>query len=205
MSEIIQYLAGIIIAAITAGGYWAIVGLMAIESANIPLPSEVIMPFSGYLVAKGSLNIWMVALAGAFGCVVGSALSYWLGKVGGRPFIERYGKYILISKKDLDRADRWFGKFGEPAIFFSRLLPVIRTFISFPAGITRMNFSKFIVYTFIGSFPWTLGLAYFGFRLGERWDDLKNTFHGFDVVIGVIILVGIVLYVYRHVREVRRG
>ncbi len=203
MENILQVMANFIIHTIQGGGYWAVAGLMAIESANIPLPSEVIMPFSGYLVSQGTLNLWWTATAGAIGCVIGSIFSYWLGMIGGRPLIERFGKYVLISHKDLDRADRWFQKHGEAAIFFSRLLPVIRTFISFPAGIARMHFGRFVLYSFVGSFPWTLALAYLGVRLGQNWERIRGSFRGLDYLILALILIGIIWYVWRHLKNIK--
>lgn len=185
-------------------GYGGVVLLMAIESANIPLPSEVIMPFAGFLVAKGELNLWLVGLAGAVGCVLGSIPSYYLGYFGGRPLIEKYGKYILISHHDLDMADKWFQKRGELTVFVGRLLPVIRTFISFPAGISRMHFGRFVIYSFIGSFPWTLLLAFIGQKMGENWESLRGYFHGADWVILGLIVLGIVWYVWRHVKNSRK-
>ena len=173
---------------------------MAIESACIPLPSEIIMPFSGYLVYTGRFNLFWVSVAGAFGCVVGSVVAYWAGILGGRPFMERYGKYILISHRDLDTAERWFKRYGDWAIFFSRLLPVIRTFISLPAGIAKMNFPKFILYTFLGSLPWCFALAYIGKVLGENWESIRKYFHGADIVIIIIIILGITLFIYRHLK-----
>lgn len=174
---------------------------MAIESACIPLPSEIIMPFSGFLVYTGRFNIWLVSLSGAFGCVVGSAVAYWAGMVGGRPFVEKYGKYILISHHDLDLADRWFLKYGNFAVFFSRLLPIVRTFISLPAGIARVNFPKFITYTFLGSLPWCYALALFGFKLGENWKSIKYYFHKFDIVIGAIIILAAIFWIRRHFKK----
>src|SRR6476661_3025767 len=159
IAKIIEFLSGIIVATISTLGYSGIVLLMAIESACIPLPSEIIMPFSGYLVSTGQMNLWAVAVAGAVGCVLGSLIAYWVGMYGGRPLIERYGRYILLSRHDLDLADRWFAKYGEMIVFVSRLLPAIRTFIASPAGVARMNLTKFIIYTFAGSLPWCLGLA----------------------------------------------
>lgn len=205
MEKIIALLAGFVMVTIKSMGYSGVALLMAIESANIPLPSEVIMPFSGFLVADGYFNLWLVGLAGAVGCVIGSVFSYWLGYKGGRPFVEKYGKYLFISKKDLKRADYWFGKYGDWAVLISRLLPIVRTFISFPAGMTKVNFKRFVVYTFVGSFPWTLGLAYVGQRMGENWENLRKTFHGLDAVIGVVIIVGLVLYIWRHIKEAREG
>ena len=198
---IIEILASFIIAIISSGGYAGVILLMAIESACIPLPSEIIMPFSGYLVFRGEFGLYWVGLAGAFGCVVGSVPAYYLGLYGGRPLIEKYGKYVLVSQHDLDLADRWFGRYGDWAIFFSRLLPVVRTFISFPAGVAKMNVPRFIVYTFVGSFPWCLGLAYIGMKLGENWDTLGAYFHKFDIVIGILIAAGAVYYIWRHLKN----
>ena len=185
-------------------GYSGVVLLMAIESACIPLPSEVIMPFSGYLVYTGRFNLWAVGVAGAIGCVLGSLVAYWAGMYGGRPFIEKYGKYVLISHHDLDMADRWFARYGELIVFSSRLLPVIRTFIAFPAGVSRMNLGRFCAYTFAGSLPWCLGLAYVGQKLGEQWDKnetLKHWFHRFDFVIGILGVAFVAWWVWRHLRQ----
>jgi membrane protein DedA with SNARE-associated domain len=197
---VLEILARFVIDTISASGYLGIVILMGIESACIPLPSEIIMPFSGYLVFRGDFELFRVGLAGAFGCVVGSVPAYYLGLYGGRPLVERYGKYVLISHRDLDTADRWFDRYGDWAIFFSRLLPVVRTFISFPAGVARMNFCRFVAYTFIGSFPWCLGLAYVGMKLGENWDTLGVYFHRFDIVIGIVIALGVLYYVWHHLK-----
>src|SRR3954449_5815278 len=144
LDSIVAALAGLIVATISTLGYAGVVLLMAIESACIPLPSEIIMPFAGYLVHTGQFNLWLVGIAGAVGCVLGSLVAYWVGMYGGRPFIEKYGRYILLSRHDLDIADRWFGKYGEIIVFVSRLLPAIRTFIAFPAGVARMNLTKFV-------------------------------------------------------------
>lgn len=207
IARIIEILSGFIVATISKLGYSGIVLLMAIESACIPLPSEIIMPFSGYLVSTGQMNIWAVGLAGAIGCVLGSMVAYWAGMYGGRPFIEKYGKYVLVSRHDLDMADRWFANYGEIIVFASRLLPVIRTFIAFPAGVARMNIPRFIIYTFAGSLPWCLGLAYVGQKLGEQWnkdETLKTWFHRFDFVIGIILLLGAVWWVWRHIGHLRK-
>src|SRR6266404_5942042 len=204
IGKLIELLSVFIVATIARLGYAGVVLLMAIESACIPLPSEIIMPFSGYLVYTGRFNLWAVGVAGAFGCVVGSLVAYWVGMYGGRPLIEKYGRYILISHHDLDLADRWFGRYGEAIVFTSRLLPVIRTFIAFPAGVAKMNLTRFIVYTFAGSLPWCLGLAYVGQKLGEQWDKndaLKTWFHRFDFVIGIIGVAAVVWWVWRHVNN----
>jgi membrane protein DedA with SNARE-associated domain len=203
IGRIIEILTGFIVAVISTLGYAGIVLLMAIESACIPLPSEVIMPFSGYLVYTGRFNLWWVAVAGAVGCVVGSLIAYWVGMYGGRPLIEKYGRYVLISHHDLDLADRWFARYGEVIVFASRLLPVIRTFIAFPAGVARMNLTRFVLYTFAGSLPWCLGLAYVGQLLGEQWDKndtLKTWFHRFDFVIGILGVLAVTWWVWRHIK-----
>ncbi|MGQ9523840.1 MAG: DedA family protein [Armatimonadota bacterium] len=185
---------------IAGWGYGGIVVLMAIESACIPLPSEVIMPFSGYLVSEGRFGLWQAALAGAVGCGVGSAVAYWVGATGGRAFFERYGRYVLVRRRDLDRADYWFAKYGEAAVFISRLLPVVRTFISLPAGIARMHFGRFMVYSLIGSFPWCYALAYVGLKMGQHWEDVRRYFHGADVVIGILLAVGFAFWLWHHLR-----
>jgi membrane protein DedA with SNARE-associated domain len=203
IARIIETLSALIVSTISALGYPGLVLLMGIESACIPLPSEIIMPFSGYLVYTGRFTLWGAAVAGAIGCVVGSIIAYWVGMYGGRPFIERYGRYVLISKHDLDLADGWFARRGEVIVFSSRLLPVIRTFIAFPAGVARMNLTRFVIYTFVGSLPWCLGLAYVGQKLGEQWDKndtLKTLFHRFDFVIGIIGVIAALWWVWRHLR-----
>jgi membrane protein DedA with SNARE-associated domain len=206
IAKIIEYLSYFIVSVISALGYSGVVLLMAIESACIPLPSEIIMPFSGYLVSRGEMNLWGVGIAGAVGCVLGSLVAYWVGMYGGRPLIEKYGRYILLSRHDLDLADRWFAKYGEAIVFISRLLPAIRTFIAFPAGVARMNLTKFIIYTFAGSLPWCLALAYAGQKLGEQWnkdDTLKTWFHRFDFLIGIVGVLAVVWWVRRHIKHSR--
>jgi len=206
VARIIEILSVFIVATISALGYPGVVLLMGIESACIPLPSEIIMPFSGYLVYTGRFSLWAVSVAGAVGCVLGSVVADWAGMYGGRAFIEKYGRYVLISRHDLVLADRWFARSCELIVFASRLLPVIRTFIAFPAGVARMNLARFVAYTFLGSLPWCLGLAYVGLKLGEQWDKndtLKTWFHRFDFVIGIIGVVAVAWWVWRHVKESR--
>ena len=192
LGKLLAGLAAFIIGVISSLGYGGIVLLMAIESACIPLPSEVTMPFAGYLVFRGELTLWGVALAGAVGCVLGSLVAYAVGAWGGRPLVQRYGRYVLISHRDLDLADRWFARHGDIIILIGRLLPVVRTFIAFPAGVARMPLGKFIVYSFIGSLIWCWALAWVGERLGEHWDSLGLYFHRFDALIVAVILAGAV-------------
>ena len=205
MSAIIGLVTNFIINTISFWGYIGVGSLMAIESACVPLPSEIIMPFAGFLVAQGKFSLLGVSLAGALGCVAGSIVAYAVGAWGGRGFIEKYGKYILISRHDLNIADNFFNKYGSAAIFFSRLLPVVRTFISLPAGIAKMNFSKFAVYSFLGSVPWSYGLAYVGMKLGEHWNTLGVYFHKFDFAIVIIILIGVAWYIRRHLKNLNNS
>ena len=201
LEKIIMLIAVWIIGVISTMGYAGIILLMAIESACIPLPSEIIMPFAGFLVFKGELVLWIVAVAGAFGRVVGSIPAYYLGMYGGRPLVEKYGKYVLISHKDLNIADHWFGKHGDIIIFVARLLPAIRTFIAFPAGVARMNMPKFIAYTFVGSLIWCFVLAYLGMKLGENWVTLKIYFHQFHYIIAGLGLIFVTWYLRRHFKQ----
>jgi membrane protein DedA with SNARE-associated domain len=183
---------------IAATSYGGVALLMAIESACIPLPSELIMPFAGYLVHEGTLNLLWVATAGAIGCNLGSLVAYEIGCYGGRPLVEKYGRWILLSRRELAWADRFFLRWGYLAVFIARLLPVVRTFIALPAGIARMPRGRFHVYTFLGSWIWCLALAWLGLKLGENWRELGKYFHQFDAVIGVVLGVGIVWFAWSH-------
>ena len=174
-------------------GYPGIVALMGIESACIPLPSEIIMPFAGYLVSIGKMNLYWAAFAGAIGCNLGSELAYWIGATGGRTLIYRYGKYFLVAPHEVEQAEKWFNKYGDAAVFVARLLPIVRTFIAFPAGMAKMKKFKFHVYTFVGSYPWCLMLAWVGMKTGQAWDDknsvLRSILHKADFAIILICSV----------------
>jgi membrane protein DedA with SNARE-associated domain len=201
VSKIISALAAFIIAVISKTGYLGVLLLMAIESACIPLPSEVIMPFAGYLVYTGRFNLLWAATAGALGCNLGSIVAYEIGRYGGRPLVERYGSYIFMGHHELERAEQFFQRFGAAAVFIGRLLPVIRTFIALPAGIGKMPRVRFHIYTFVGSWPWCFALAWVGMKLGERWDTdprLKAWFHRLDAVIVLVLLAGITWFVWSH-------
>lgn len=199
--------------------YAGIALLMAIESACIPLPSELIMPYAGALsdprVADAlsaqygvsdlrAFNLILAAIAGAIGCNLGSEVAYWVGAKGGRRAIEKYGRLLLVSKREIELADRWFDQRGQWTIFVARLLPVVRTFIAFPAGVARMNRTKFHVYTFAGSLPWCLGLAYvgqvLGVRLLEEHSPLKQFMHRFDAVIGALIVLAAAYFIWSRVK-----
>jgi membrane protein DedA with SNARE-associated domain len=179
-------------------GYGGIVLLMAIESACIPLPSELIMPFAGFLVFEGKLSLFWAATAGAIGCNLGSLIAYEIGYYGGRPLVEKFGSYILLGRRELDWAESFFRRGGQVTVLIGRLLPVVRTFIALPAGIARMPRGRFHLFTFLGSWPWCFALGYLGMKLGENWRSLGQYFHKFDAVIGVLILLGVVYFVYSH-------
>jgi len=198
LDHVISLLASWIVAVISAGGYLGIVALMAIESACIPLPSEIIMPFAGYLVSLGRLSLIGAATAGAIGCNLGSLVAYEIGCYGGRPLVERYGRWILLSRRELDWADRFFLRWGYLAVVIARMLPVVRTFIALPAGIARMPRARFHIYTFLGSWPWCLALAYFGMKMGEHWRELGKYLHKFDVVIVAVLGIGFIWFVWSH-------
>ncbi len=202
MSErILAAIAGFITAVISASGYFGVMLLMAIESACIPLPSEIIMPFAGYVLATGTAKLLLVATAGAIGCNLGSIPPYLLGAWGGRPAIERYGRYVLLNGHDLDKAEHFFQHFGGFAVILGRLLPVIRTFIALPAGMAKMPALRFHLYTFIGSWPWCFVLAYVGMKLGNRWETdprFKAIFHRFHLGVELVLVAGIVWFVWTH-------
>ncbi|BDG07057.1 DedA family protein [Anaeromyxobacter paludicola] len=203
IQKIIEALAVFTTGVIGGMGYWGVALLMAIESACIPLPSEIIMPFAGYLVFTGKMTLLGAAFWGAVGCVLGSVPAYYLGQYGGRPVIEKYGKYVLLSHHELDLADRLFARWGQWVVLVGRLLPVVRTFIAFPAGVSRMNMPKFIAFTFVGSFPWCYGLAWVGYKLGEQWDKspwLKSMFHRFDAAIVGAGVIAVALFVWHKLR-----
>lgn len=207
IEKILGILATFTIGVISSGGYLGIALLMAIESACIPLPSEIIMPFAGYLVSTGHFNLYLAATAGAIGCNLGSIVGYEIGKRGGRPVAERWGRYVLVGPGELDAADRFFARFGNIAVLIGRLLPVIRSFIAFPAGVARMPLIPFHIYTFIGSWPWCFGLAYLGMVLGDKWNSdprVKAAFHSADAVIAVVLVAAIGFYVWHRVRGLKR-
>ncbi len=187
-------------------GYAGIAALMGIESACVPLPSEIIMPFAGYLVYTGHFSLFWVATAGAIGCNLGSVIAYWVGAAGGRPLVMRYGRWVLMSPHDLDRMTHFFEKYGTITVLLGRLLPVVRTFIAFPAGVARMPQLRFHLYTFIGSWPWCYALAYVGMKLGQAWNTdprFHEWFHRFHLVVEIGLLVAVVWFVWTHINRFR--
>ncbi len=196
-----EKLIALLVGLIASGGYVSVVVLMAIQSACIPIPSEVIMPLAGYALAHTQLQLILLTTLASLGCNLGSIPAYWVGARGGRPMVERYGRYVLLSKRDLDLADRFFAHYGSITVLIGRMLPIVRTFIALPAGIAKMNQVRFHVYTFLGSWPWCYVLAYVGMKLGNRWQTdprFKEIFHRFHVGVELVLLVGFAFFLWTH-------
>jgi membrane protein DedA with SNARE-associated domain len=198
MSEkIIAVLVGLIV----SGGYASVVLLMAIQSACIPIPSEVIMPLAGYALAHTQLDLILLATVASLASNLGSIPAYWVGARGGRPMVERYGSYMLLSRRDLDLVDRFFAHYGSITVLIGRMLPIVRTFIAFPAGVAKMNQLRFHIYTFIGSWPWCYALAYAGMKLGAKWNTdprFKDIFHRFHLGVELVLVIGVVWFIWTH-------
>ncbi len=215
MSHLTTSIADFIQNLYVATGLLGIILAMAIESCCIPLPSEIVMPLAGVMLAGQKhllginpssplwLNIILMGLSGAIGCLIGSIAAYGIGYAGGRPLLLKYGKYVLISQHDADRADTFFQRWGAPTAFFSRLLPAVRTYISLPAGITKMPFIKFCAYTFLGSFPWCVLLAFLGYQLGNQYDKIGGPLRYVEIAVGIVLVILVVLYIWRHIRNDR--
>src|SRR3990172_6373887 len=188
-----------------AFGYGGVTVAMAIESAIIPLPSELLLPFAGFLVSdltavepltSGPWNFWIVVIVATIGNTIGSVIGYYIGAWGGRPFLERWGKYLLIRPHEIELADHFFQKYGSATAFFSRLLPIVRTFISFPAGVARMHLGKFVVYSTAGAFIWSILLVQLGVVFGERWTEIRHLLQPFDLLIAVLVVAAVVLFIW---------
>ncbi len=191
----------ILVALIASGGYASVFVLMAIQSACIPIPSEAIMPLAGYALAHTQMQLILLATLASLASNIGSIPAYWVGAKGGRPMVERYGSYIMLSKRDLDMVDHFFARFGSITVLIGRMLPIIRTFIAFPAGIAKMNKVRFHIYTFVGSWPWCYALAYAGMKLGAAWNTdprFQQIFHRFHLAVEAVLLVGILWFVWTH-------
>lgn len=207
LEKIVATLVVFTVGVIRAGGYWGVALLMAIESACIPLPSEIIMPFAGYLVSTGEMNLYLAATAGALGCNLGSIVAYEVGRRGGRPLAERWGRYVLVGPDELDLADRFFNRWGSAAILIGRMLPIVRTFIAFPAGVARMKLIPFHLYTFIGSWPFCFLLAWIGMVLGDKWNSdprVKAIYHQFEVVIAAALILAGLAFLWHKFHGMRK-
>lgn len=203
MEFILEHLTVSLIYLIETSGYIGIIFLMALESANIPVPSEIVMPFSGFLSSRGSFNFWLVVLAGSIGNLLGSGISYEIGLYGGRPFLKKWGRFLFITQHDLAMAESWFTRYGSWAIFISRMLPVVRTFISFPAGIVAMDRKRFLALTFLGAVPWNIALTYIGFIAGENWQKWEGYFRSLSWLIITLLVLAMALWIWRHFKMQR--
>ncbi len=192
--EILSSLTNFIIQTISDSGYLGIFFLMVAESALIPIPSEVIMPFSGYLVSSGKFNVVLVIAAGSLGNLVGSLIAYFVGVYLGRGFVLRYGKYVLLKKSHLELAESYFRKYGDRSTFISRLLPAVRTYVSLPAGTAKMNLKRFAVFTLVGSIIWNTALTYIGIKLGEEWYSIRKYSDYFTILVIVTVIISIIIY-----------
>ncbi len=198
---VVVEIANFITQTIASTGYLGVFFLMVLESAVMPVPSEIVMPFAGFLASSGGFNILYVVLAGTLGNLIGSLIAYFVGLYLGRGFVLKYGKYVLLKKEHLLLTERWFKKYGEKTVFFSRLLPVVRTVNALPAGIGRMNLNKFIIYTFVGSVPWNFALTYLGFILGKNWGLILKYSHILDIIVGLLLVSLIVWFIISHKRK----
>lgn len=194
---VVEYLGGF--------GYWGIALGMALESACIPLPSEIVLPFGGFLAARGDITLMEAIMAGQLGGLFGSVVAYWIGRMGGRSFLERYGKYVLISRHELDMADRWFAERGEWTVFLTRLMPGVRTFISVPAGVAGMDFGRFLFFSFMGMLPWSVAFTAAGYRLGQNWAFVREQLHRFDLVVILLLLACMGWFVWYKWRTTRHA
>jgi len=204
LETILKPISSFVLSVISTWGYAGIVVCMTIESACIPLPSEVIMPFSGYLVTTGRFTLWGVALAGAIGNVLGSWIGYWLGSVGGRPLAERLSRWHVVRVEEYDRADRWLHRHGLQVAFWTRLVPIVRTFVSFPAGAARVPIARFTMYTFVGSYIWSFILAWVGAKFGEHWESIHEVWRGFDLAVLVALVALFLLWLRSHFKPAPR-
>ena len=194
VEKIVEY----ITLGMSAGGYFGLFVLMALESMIAPVPSEVVMPFAGYLVLQGRFDFWIALLVSGLGSIFGSVLSYYIGFYGGRPFVLRYGKYLLLEKEHLEWTENWFRKQGQKTIFISRFIPVVRHLISIPAGIAKMTINKFVIYTFLGATIWNFILLYAGFKLGEHWDKIHQYSKELDIIFIALVILFFAYFIWKH-------
>lgn len=200
-----EFLINYFTAIISTGGYWGVMILMALESMIAPVPSEAVMPFAGFLWFEGQFNFWGVVIASTAGSIVGSLISYWLGFYGGRPLVKRYGKYLFLNEYHLQWTEKFFTKYGDKTIFFSRFIPVVRHLISIPAGMGKMNLGKFLLYTALGAGLWNSFLAYLGYYLGSRWHEIRKYSEIVDVILVILIIIAVIIGLIHHRRERKQG
>jgi len=197
----LEQLSGIIIHLIQSTGYLGVFILMTLESALIPIPSEITMPFAGFLVFTGRFNFFLAILMGGLGNAFGSTIMYFLGLKGGYPLVKKYGKFLLISNKDLNRTEKWFSRYGNKTVFFSQLFPVIRTYISLPSGILKIKYLPFLIYTFLGAIIWSLLLVWLGMTFGQNWKVIQVYFKKFDLAISILVFAGLAFFIYHKISK----
>ncbi|DAC73145.1 MAG TPA: DedA family protein [Thermoplasmata archaeon] len=205
LTEIFAVIGSFALSTISLLGYAGIFFLMMLESMVVPVPSEFVMPFAGFLVAQGSFNFIFVIIASTLGSITGSLIFYYIGKTGGHRLVEKYGKYVLVDTEDIKKTEEWFNKRGELTVFIARLVPVVRHLISLIAGIGKMNVKKFTVYTILGATIWNAILTYLGFLLGQHWDEVSQYLEGLDIVIIILIIIGCLYFVYRHLARAKKN
>jgi len=194
-------LASLITKLISQSGYFGLFFLMLGESFLIPIPSEIVLPFAGFLVFSGKMNFFLAVIIGVLGQIFGSTLAYYVGYFGGRQFVLKYGSYFFLNKKHFEYAEKWFDKHGAEAVFTCRLLPLVRTLISFPAGITKMNFRKFIFYSTLGIIPWTMVLIYFGIVLGSAWETIIKKFDELQILVVIGLVIFVIWWILKDFKE----
>jgi len=204
LTDIFTVIGSFALSTISQLGYTGIFFLMMLESMIVPVPSEFVMPFAGFLVAQGSFNVILVMLASTLGSIAGSLIFYYIGKTGGHSLVEKYGKYVLVDTSDIKKTESWFYKRGDLTVFLARLVPVVRHLISFIAGIGKMNVKKFIVYTILGATLWNGILTYLGFLLGQHWEEVSQYLESLDIIIVILLILGCVYFVYRHLTRTKK-
>jgi len=205
LSEILAAIGGFALSTISLLGYAGIFFLMMLESMVVPVPSEFVMPFAGFLVSQGNFNFILVIVASSLGSITGSLIFYYIGKTGGHTLVEKYGKYVLVDTEDIKKTEKWFNKRGELTIFIARLIPVVRHLISLIAGIGKMNVKKFTLYTILGATLWNGILTYLGFILGQHWNEVSQYLEEFDIIIVILLIVGCLYFAYRHITRKKKN
>jgi membrane protein DedA with SNARE-associated domain len=198
LTDIFGFIGSFALSTISQLGYPGIFFLMMLESMVVPVPSEFVMPFAGFLVAQGSFNAFLVILVSTLGSITGSLIFFYIGKNGGHALVQRYGKYVLVDTEDIKKTEAWFKKRGDLTVFLARLIPVVRHLISLIAGIGKMNVKKFTLYTILGAALWNGILTYLGFLLGQHWNEVSQYFKGLDILIVILLIIGCLYFVYRH-------
>lgn len=205
LSELVLWLGQFAVNAISSMGYFGVFFLMILESMVFPMPSELVMPFAGFLAYEGRFNLMLVLLISTLGSIVGSLISYYMGYYGGNKIVLKYGKYLFLNERDLRKTQKWFKEKGERTIFIGRLIPVVRHLISIPAGIGKMDLTKFCIYTTLGALLWNAFLAYLGYLLGKNWNLVRHYTEPISIIVAVLIVVAAIYFMYSHIKSYKRN